>query len=57
MVLLTAIEWEIQVSASTKWDSDVAVADDEAKCEIGYRENENNSNFCRYKTDITARWG
>jgi hypothetical protein len=56
MVLLTVKEWETQSdSASTNWD--VAVVDDEAKCEIGYGENENKSKFRRYKIDFTARWG
>ena len=53
MVLLTVKEWETH--ASTNWD--VAVVDNEAKCKIGYGENENKSKFCRYKVDFTARWG
>ena len=43
MVLLTVKDWETQDSALTNWDD--AVVDDEAKCEIGYGENENKSNF------------
>ena len=50
MVLLTVKEW-----ASTNWD--VAVVDDEAKCEIGYGENENKNDFRPYKIDFTAKWG
>jgi hypothetical protein len=53
MVLLTVKKWETH--AFTNWD--VAVEDDEAKCEIGYGENENKSNFRRYKIEFTARWG
>ena len=54
-MVLTVKEWETQNSASTNWD--VAVVDDEAKCEIGYGENESKSNFRRFKIDFTARWG
>ena len=54
MILLTVNKRETQDSASTNWD--VAVVDNEAKCEIGYSENENKSDFCRYKIDFTARW-
>jgi hypothetical protein len=54
MLLLTVKEWETQDSASTNWD--VAVVDDEAKCKIGYCENEKKSKFRRYEIDFTARW-
>jgi hypothetical protein len=42
MLLLIVKEWETQDS-STNWDG--VVMDDEAKCEIGYGENENKSKF------------
>ena len=48
--MLTVKEW-----ASTNWD--VAVVDDEAKCEIGYGENENKNDFRPYKIDFTANGG
>ena len=59
LILLTSIvkEWEAQVSVSTNWDPDVAVVDDEAKCEIEYDGNKNKSNFSRSKIDFTATWG
>ena len=38
MVLFTVKEWETQNSPSTNWD--VVVVNDEAKCGIGYDENE-----------------
>jgi hypothetical protein len=53
MVFLTVKEWETY--ASTNWD--IAVVDDEAKCDIRYGENEKQSKFCRYKIYFTARWG
>jgi hypothetical protein len=56
MVLLTVKEWETQSdSASTNWD--VVVLNDEAKCEIGYGQYENQSKFPQYKIDVTTRWG
>ena len=54
MVSLTVKKWETQDSVSINWDD--AVVDDEAKCEIGYGQDENQSKFCRYKKDFTARW-
>ena len=47
LILLTSTvkEWEAQVSILTNWHPNVAVVDDEAKCEIGYDENKNKSNF------------
>ena len=44
MVFLTVKEWGTHSDcASTNWD--VAVVDDEAKCEVGYGENENEDKF------------
>jgi hypothetical protein len=53
MVLLTVKEWETQLDfGSTNWD--LVLVDDEAKCKIGYGENENKSKFRRYEIDFTA---
>ena len=46
---------ERDAHTSTNWE--VTVADDNAKCEIGYGENENKNKFRCCEIDFTARRG